>query len=56
MRHVRLIIRRDSNTIHNRTCVEWEVPMLEYLFGEDGQIEVTDDYVPAPGEYPDPRV
>jgi hypothetical protein len=55
MRHVRIIVRRDSNTIHNRTIAEWEIAMLEYLFGEEGQIEVTGEYVPATGDYPDAR-
>jgi hypothetical protein len=52
MRHIRVIIRRDSNTIHNRTVAEWEIPMLEYLFGEEGQIEVTEDFVPTSVDYP----
>jgi hypothetical protein len=55
MRHIRVILRRDSNTIHNRTLAEWEIPMLEYLFGEEGQVEVTEDYVQAAGDYPDPK-
>lgn len=55
MRHIRVILRRDSNTIHNRTLAEWEIPMLEYLFGEEGQVEVTDEYVQAAGDYPAPK-
>lgn len=55
MRHIRVIVRRDSNTIHNRTIAEWEIPMLEYLFGEEGQIEVTDEYVPTETPYPTPK-
>jgi hypothetical protein len=48
------MIKRDTQTTHNRAVPPWEVPVLEYLF-EDGNVTVTEVYDEvADGEYPDP--
>jgi len=53
MRHVRVKIKRDTNTMHNCSVPEWEVPILENIF-EDGNVEVTDEFVVASdSEYPE---
>lgn len=61
MRHLRVKITRDQNTVHNRAVPIWEIPVLEYLFG-DGNLVETEDYVevtPKAGQsvvgYPDAR-
>lgn len=55
MRHEKIKVKRDTNTVHALTVVPWEVSILEYLFG-DGNVETTGEYVDVPGrEYPDPR-
>lgn len=46
MRHERVKITRDGNTVHNRTVAAWEIPILEYLF-DPGNVEPTGDYVPG---------
>lgn len=53
MRHVRVIVQRDPTTKVNRSLPEWEVPLLEAVFGE-GNVEMLDEYVNVPGEeYPE---
>lgn len=61
MRYLRVKITRDQNTVHNRAVPIWEIPVLEYLFG-DGNLVETEDYeevTPQAGqtkvEYPDAR-
>lgn len=53
MRHERVIVKRDERTTHNKTMCPWEIPIIEYMFG-DGNVTRTDQFVEVPGaEYPD---
>jgi hypothetical protein len=52
MRHVRVKVKRDTQTTNNRTCLPWEVAILGYIFEEEA-IEETGEFVTVPGEYPD---
>jgi hypothetical protein len=53
MRHERIIVVRDERTKHNLTISPWEVPIIEYEFG-DGNLTRTGEFVDVPGaEYPD---
>jgi hypothetical protein len=55
MRHEVVKVKRDNNTVHSLTVAPWEVPVLEYLFGE-GNVEPQGQFVDAPGrDYPDAR-
>jgi hypothetical protein len=45
------MIKRDTNTVHNRAVAPWEIPILEFLF-EDGNIERTGVFEEVAGEYP----
>jgi hypothetical protein len=55
------LVRRSELTVNNMTVAEWEIPMIEYAFGDDGQVEVTDEFVPVTKrkeddpDYPSPR-
>jgi hypothetical protein len=51
MRHEKVIIKRDTNTVHNKTIAPWEIPILEYLFDE-GNVIRTGEYVQADVDYP----
>jgi hypothetical protein len=52
MRYERVMVKRDTNTVHNRAVAPWEIPILEFLFDE-GNIERTDEFEAVSGEYPD---
>ena len=54
MRHIRIKIKRDTNTIHNRSVPEWEIPILAFLF-DDGNIENLETFEPVAGDYPEPN-
>jgi len=56
MRHQRVTVKRDNNTVHNMTVASWEIPILEFLFDEGNVVpqEVFVD-LPPDREYPDPR-
>jgi hypothetical protein len=56
MRYVSVKIRRDVNTVYNRAVPEWEIPVLEQVFGDDGNVEVLAEHTPVDREYPDPEV
>ncbi len=61
MRYERVKVTRDTNTVHSREVPPWEIPILEYLFGDDGNVVRTGDFVEVtPGtlinrEYPTGR-
>ena len=58
MRHERVKVTRDGNTVHNRAVPPWEIPILEFLF-DPGNVEPLDEFVMVKGkndsdvEYPD---
>jgi hypothetical protein len=57
MRHERVKITRDGNTVHNRAVPPWEIPVLEFLF-DPGNVEPLDEYIEVkdregkPASYP----
>lgn len=53
MRYVTVKIRRDVNTVYNRPVPEWEIPVLEQVFGDDGNVEVLEEFTPVDRDYPD---
>jgi hypothetical protein len=60
MRYERVKVTRDTNTVHSREVAPWEIPMLEHLFGDDGNVVRTGEFVvPTEGKlinkgaYPD---
>lgn len=55
MRQERVKITRDTNTVHNRAVSQWEIPLLEELFGE-GNVEPLGLFDKVAGEYPDAKV
>lgn len=54
MRYERVKIRRDTNTVHNRAVPRWEIPILEFIFGEDGNVEPLEVFETLPDNYPEP--
>lgn len=55
MRYERVMIKRDTNTVHNRAVPQWEIPVLEFIF-EDGNVTPTGVYEEVAGEYPEANV
>lgn len=53
MRHERIKITRDTNTVHNKTVCPWEIPVIEFLF-EDANVTRLGEYVEVKEEYPAP--
>jgi hypothetical protein len=62
MRYERVMIKRDTQTTHNRACCPWEIPILEMIFGE-GNVEPTGIFEEVfdtangetyPRDYPEP--
>lgn len=55
MRHERVKIQRDSNTIHNTALAPWEIPVLEMVF-DGGNVTRLGEFVEYAGDegYPDP--
>lgn len=51
MRHERVRVRRDERTVVSRTLPPWEIPILEFIFGE-GNVERFEDFVTVDQEYP----
>jgi hypothetical protein len=51
MRHVQIILRRDTNTVPMLTVPEWEVPILEFRYDPEN-IERTGEVVLIDREYP----
>lgn len=52
MRFERVMIKRDTNTVHNRAVPSWEIPVLEFLF-EDGNVTPTGVFEQVAIEYPE---
>ena len=52
MRFERVLIKRDTNTVHNRAVPPWEIPVLEFLF-EDGNVTPTEVFEEVAIEYPE---
>jgi hypothetical protein len=51
LRYERVKVTRDTNTVHNREVPPWEIPMLEHLFGDEGNVVRTGEFVtPTPGK------
>lgn len=54
LRHERIKVKRDNNTVHNLTVAPWEIPIIEFLFDE-GNVEKTGEFVALNDrDYPDP--
>jgi hypothetical protein len=51
MRHEKVIVKRDNNTVHHKTLASWEIPIVEYLFDE-GNVVHTGKFVLADQDYP----
>jgi hypothetical protein len=54
MRYERVKITRDERTVYNRACLPWEVPVLEFMFGE-GNLVHTGAFEENSAPYPDPK-
>lgn len=53
MRYEFVKVKRDTNTVYNRSVPVWEIPVLEFIF-EDGNVERTGEFEDAGREYPEP--
>lgn len=53
MRYENVRIQRDTNTIYQRAVPPWEIPILEFVFGE-GNVVPLGTYTQAPYPYPEP--
>lgn len=51
MRYEHVKITKDTNTIYNRAVPSWEVPILEFVFGE-GNVVPLGTFDKAPIDYP----
>ena len=54
MRYERVKITRDERTVYNRACLPWEIPVLEFMFGE-GNLVHTGAFEQTDTPYPDPK-
>lgn len=54
MRYERVKIQKDTNTIYNRAVPVWEIPILEFVFGE-GNVVPLGVFEKAPRDYPEPQ-
>lgn len=54
MRYERVKITRDERTVYNRAVLPWEVPILEFTFG-DGNVQRLYDYEDNALPYPDAK-
>lgn len=54
MRHERVKVVRDQNTVHNTAVAPWEIPVLEFIFGEES-VTRQDEFEQVPDDrgYPD---
>lgn len=52
MRYERVKVKRDDRTTYNRAVLPWEVPILEFTFG-DGNVEAMNEFVDNDLPYPD---
>ncbi len=51
MRYETVKVTRDQNTVHSRAVAPWEIPVLEFIFGDEGQVVRTGEFVePTPGK------
>jgi hypothetical protein len=55
MRFTNVKVKRDTNTVYNRSVPEWEVPVLEFIF-EDGNVERLGTFGEVARDYPAPAV
>lgn len=55
MRHEKIKVNRDNNTVHNTATAPWEIPVIEYVFGEHN-VERLGEFVEVSDArgYPDP--
>jgi hypothetical protein len=51
MRHEKVIIKRDNQTVVHKTIAPWEIPLIEYMF-DPGNIVQTGEFVQADQDYP----
>lgn len=54
MRYERVKITRDERTVYNRAALPWEVPVLEFMFGE-GNLVHTGAFEQNDVPYPDAK-
>lgn len=54
MRYERVKVKRDDRTVYNRAALPWEVPILEFTFG-DGNVERVNAFEDNDLPYPDAR-
>lgn len=54
MRYERVKITRDERTVYNRATLPWEIPILEYTFGE-GNVQRLYAYEDNALPYPDAK-
>lgn len=54
MRYERIKVKRDDYTTYNKPVFPWEVPVLEYMFGE-GNVERLNEFETSDAPYPDAR-
>lgn len=55
MRHEKVKVFRDTQTSHTLAVAPWEIPVLESVFGVEGQVQSTGECIQlgADREYPD---
>ncbi len=54
MRYERVKVVRDDRTTYNRAVLPWEIPILEFTFG-DGNVQAMNEFVDNDLEYPEVR-
>ena len=54
MRYERVKVIRDERTVYNRAALPWEVPVLEFMFGE-GNVHHTGAFEENTADYPDAK-
>jgi len=54
MRYERVKVKRDDYTTYNRPVLPWEIPILEFTFG-DGNVDRTGVFVDTKDPYPEAR-
>lgn len=54
MRYERVKVKRDDYTTYNRAVLPWEIPVLEFTFGE-GNVDRTGVFVDTKEDYPEAR-
>lgn len=54
MRYERVKVKRDERTVYNRTVLPWEIPILEFTFG-DGNVEPLGVFEDNTADYPEAK-